>query len=630
MAERNATGIQNEDWSKLIWRIKGLQLMKAQKLPETDEGRVKLAIDFLQINQDILVIKPESKSSAKAFEMINDATKQISKLPYKSLLTLYTKGLAYSPENSEAMAKAYANRSAILCNERLYEAALDDVGSALEIGYPDNLKAKLYVRRAKAVIARFPDTLHGVDNCLKEAQLWSEKMDPENKKKTQAAIQKLKVNKSVPAPREIWFPSEYLPSTPQGNSKILHASSAIALEYSKKFGRHVVATRDIQAGDTLSVHRSYASALYPENIYSHCWHCSNKMWNPIPCMSCVDVVFCDELCRTTAWNKYHDIECKLVGVMRRAHMCLGETIALKILLKALKETGSIDGLRNKIKDIKSISDPLTRLFTDGKFDDTKYASFYSLMRLPIDEITSVEYALKAAGLTYFIAALTDIFGRKINNYTDLFKNEDALFIAQLIYHHQVLGRTNTAQIEIENEVGEDIRVEGVVVPFIQLCNHSCDRNAYHFVADGQSALIAVQPIKQGEQIYCSLGPEYIHVETKKRRAILHTIYDFHCDCYACKHNWHPNSRHPSCLEQNLSEKAKETILKAKRMIEQQIYPPVTRHMTVEQKSVLNLPKRIACLIKFLNILDKHCKYPNLELLTIKYILIDHYHVVEGY
>lgn len=86
-----------------------------------------------------------------------------------------------------------------------------------------------------------------------------------------------------------------------------------------------------------------------------------------------------------------------------------------------------------------------------------------------------------------------------------------------------------------------------MVPFIQLCNHSCDRNAYHFVADGQSALIAVQPIKQGEQIYCSLGPEYIHVETKKRRAILHTIYDFHCDCYACKHNWHPNSRHPSCL-----------------------------------------------------------------------------------
>lgn len=93
-----------------------------------------------------------------------------------------------------------------------------------------------------------------------------------------------------------------------------------------------------------------------------------------------------------------------------------------------------------------ILDPLTRLFTDGKFDDTKYASFYSLMRLPIDEITSVEYALKAAGLTYFIAALTDIFGRKINNYTDLFKNEDALFIAQLIYHHQVLGRTNTAQV----------------------------------------------------------------------------------------------------------------------------------------------------------------------------------------
>ncbi|CAG5088244.1 Similar to mfsd5: Molybdate-anion transporter (Takifugu rubripes) [Cotesia congregata] len=508
-------------------------------------------------------------------------------------------------EKSEVMAKAYANRSAILCNERFYESSLDDVNDALEIGYPENLKAKLYVRQTKCLIARFPNSLRGVDNCLQKAQFWSEKMDPANKKTTQAVIAKLKKNKTVPEPREIWFASEYLPNGPQGNPKIMRASSAVALKYSAKYGRHLVATRDIKAGEALVLHQSYASSLYPEHFYNHCWYCTTQCLNPIPCLSCVDVVYCSHKCRESAWKEYHDVECKVIGVMLRAEMYVGEIMAVKILIKALKETGSIQKLREKVEEIESISDPLDKTYTNGRFDDSKYASFYSLMRIPMNGITHVllcENVLKSIGLTYFLAALTDLFGEKTTSYEDVFKNEDALFIARLLYHHQMIIRTNAVKMERDNEKGEYRRHSGVIAPLFKLVNHSCDRNVYHFFADDKNAMIAIQPIKEGEQIFTCVGPQWFDIDTQRRRSILHLDYDFHCNCYACRHDWCPSFRFPTCLDQNLSKKGRETVLKVKSMVERCIRPSLWNKMTIEDKVKANLPKRIACIIKALNIL----------------------------
>lgn len=337
-----------------MWRARGMPHLITLET-YTDERKIRYAVEIMRLNQDLLTINKKSKSEATALKIINDTSKKLSSLKYKDVLSLYTKGLAYAPEKSEVMAKAYANRSAILCNERFYESSLNDVNDALEIGYPEHLKAKLYVRQAKCLIARFPSSLRGVDDCLQKAQFWSEKMDPANKKITQAVIAKLKKDKTVPEIRQTWLATGYLPSDLQGNSKIMRASSAVALKYSEKFGRHLVATRDIKAGEALALHQSYASSLYPEYFYNHCWYCTSHCLNPIPCLSCVDVVYCSVKCRENAWNEYHDVECKVIGVMIRAEMYVGEIMAVKILIKALKETGSIQKLREKVKEIKSIS-----------------------------------------------------------------------------------------------------------------------------------------------------------------------------------------------------------------------------------------------------------------------------------
>ncbi|KAH0560607.1 hypothetical protein KQX54_006289 [Cotesia glomerata] len=562
----------------------------------SDEYKIIYAVEIMRLNQDLLTITEESKSATKALEIINETSKKISSLNYKDVLSLYTKGLAYAPEKSEVMAKAYANRSAILCNERFYESSLDDVNDALEIGYPENLKAKLYVRQTKCLIARFPNSLRGVDNCLQKAQLWSEKMNPANKKTTQAVIAKLKNNKTVPESREIWFASEYLPNGLQGNPKIMRASSAVALKYSTNFGRHLVATRDIKAGEALVLHQSYASSLYPEHFYNHCWYCTTECLNPIPCLSCVDIVYCCHKCRESAWKEY-------------------------------TTTSSVRSLELW----SELKYPLNKIYTNGRFDDSKYASFYSLMRIPMNGLTHVllcESVLKSIGLTYFLAALTDLFGEKTTSYEDVFENEDALFIARLLYHHQMIIRTNAVKIERDNEKGEFRRHSGVIAPLFQLVNYSCDRNVYHFFADDKNAMIAIQPIKKGEQIFIGVGPQWSDIDTQRRRAILHLDYDFHCNCYACRHDWCPSFHFPACLDQNLSKKGRETVLKVKSMVERCIRPSLWNKMTIEEKSKANLPKRISHIIKALNILGKYCNYPNKELLDYKNELVQHYRAAE--
>ncbi|XP_008551286.1 SET and MYND domain-containing protein DDB_G0273589 [Microplitis demolitor] len=615
------------------WKLAIFPLINSPELSKmvTAEEKIKFAMIFLQDHEELLTIKHhQEKSSEKALEKINKANKHISTLHYKSLLKLYTEALAYAPENSEEMAKAYANRSAVLCNQRLYQQSLIDVGFALKIGYPDNLKAKLYVRQAKALRACSPNMVSEVNDSLANARLWMEKMDPINKQKIKTALAEFSENKTAEEPRKIWSADNYLGSISSSNSKISRASSAIALKYSEEFGRHIVATRDIEPGETLVVHRSYASLLFSDNYYTNCWHCSKYLWNPIPCRSCVNIVFCNDDCRKSAWNEYHDIECKMIGVMIASDMSTSEILSLRLLIKALKELGNIQGLKNKIKEIESVSDPINKTFTDSKYDETKYASVYSLTRLPIEHIFAMEYALKAVGILYFLSVLTDLIEKKFDNYKNSIENKNAMFICQLLYRHLQIVRNGASEVEIMNDDGILTKRGVIIQPFFQLCNHSCDRNIYHFVLNDMNSMISIQTIKKGEQIYCSYGPEYLFQTTEERRAKLKYLYHYFCKCYACKHNWNPSYQIPSCMSQVMPVDSKRKITNLKNKIQPLVVPIMSKNLTTEEKVSVDFNKIVTLLNYALNILGKYSKYPSQETMQFKYSLVDIYRILEGY
>ncbi|KAG8042011.1 hypothetical protein G9C98_000002 [Cotesia typhae] len=108
-------------------------------------------LHLLKLDKNI--VKYTTKSNEEANKLLAEAKEQLNKKisPWYSVIEIYTKAMVYAEPNSSELAKAYANRSAIFCNEGLYEDCLLDVDKALTLGYPDELKAKLYFRRVKAL-----------------------------------------------------------------------------------------------------------------------------------------------------------------------------------------------------------------------------------------------------------------------------------------------------------------------------------------------------------------------------------------------------------------------------------------------------------------------------------------------
>lgn len=132
---------------------------------------------------------------------------------------------------------------------------------------------------------------------------------------------------------------EKIPQLKSENPMMPGTSDAVSMNYSNKFGRHMIATRDIKAGETISIQKIYAKSVFLQERYKICWHCAQQTWTSVPCESCVNVIYWSETCREI--NKYeHDIECKTLGLMTRSQL-FGDShvLSFKLVIKALNETG---------------------------------------------------------------------------------------------------------------------------------------------------------------------------------------------------------------------------------------------------------------------------------------------------
>ncbi|KAF4524929.1 hypothetical protein B566_EDAN013891, partial [Ephemera danica] len=67
----------------------------------------------------------------------------------EEVLMLFTESLAYAPVGHECVALAYANRAIALHKGGYYLAAIADNQRALNAGYPEHLRYKIYARQGK-------------------------------------------------------------------------------------------------------------------------------------------------------------------------------------------------------------------------------------------------------------------------------------------------------------------------------------------------------------------------------------------------------------------------------------------------------------------------------------------------
>ncbi|KAH0557873.1 hypothetical protein KQX54_012509 [Cotesia glomerata] len=591
---------------------------------KTDEDFVRAALKLHVERHDALpnlrdLKKP--KCDVKAKWMLDKAKQGFSSMSLGKTVEVYNTAMSLALPGSKLLAHAFANRSIVLSNAAMYGESLKDIEHALKANYPDNMKASLFARKAKNLLALNPTA--DIEDTLNEARQWALKMNDKEKNKLLDNLDKLKTKKYKKPVKER-DNRMFVPFSPNENPIIKDTSAAIAINYSEKFGRHIVATRDMMAGEVVSVKRAYALVLSSEYRFKLCWNCSKHCWSSVPCNKCSNVIYCSEECRNVAWKDYHDIECSILhGLLSSVHdYDCSNLMSLRLFIKAIKEFGTVKTLYENVQRIDSTEDFTMKSFTDGIYDDKKYASIYPLCGKPMGTRLKVQCAVKTLQYMYFMALTSNIFGKKMINMDELANYEYAVFVGKLLYHHTALSSTNICAIYAPSTNKGLLNCGVLLNPLESLYNHSCDPNVGYFVCLDTSTFITLQPIKKGDQLFISYGQEFHMMPTSKRREQLQNIRSYWCDCHACINNWNPGHVLPSARNKLPKKIATYMSIIISEFIVRISKQTFYDYDTTSPEEVKKMMSRIFTII---NLIGYYDMYPCEEISLGKSLL---YHIIE--
>ncbi|XP_044006083.1 SET and MYND domain-containing protein 4-like [Aphidius gifuensis] len=435
----------------------------------------------------------------------------------------FTKSIAFAPIGSKELSLGYANRSVVLLKSNLYENCLLDIEQALKTGYPDNLKAKLFIRQMLCFHILKPHSKLESSISYANVLQWLPKMNKNNK-----------------------------------NPNVIGASDAIDVKYTKKLGHHVVATRDIKTGEFIFIKNSFASMVLEEKRYSICWHCFKDTYCGVPCDYCPNLIYCSLDCKETAWHEYHDIECEVLTSLLENDRDIAIQLSVKIFIKLFKSTGSLIELKKYIDRIESSSSSASdNNLSTSLLDTTNYESFHNLIKHlpPLTECIS----LKNVGIMTATAILLmqpDILGTNLTS-KEWANNKWIPYTAGLLLKYKFIFDYNfLANADIfEDDYTNKLMV---VEPMIKVFRHSCNPNANDLIHQSTTSIFATKPIKKGEEVFTSWGVDFFKSNKQERQNYLLPILKNICQCEACKNDYPSFDELPEYINvpRNASKKLK--------------------------------------------------------------------------
>lgn len=247
--------------------------------------------------------------------------------------------------------------------------------------------------------------------------------------------------------------------TGEKNKDASCASGALEIAYDERFGRHILATRDVEPGEIIAMEKPYSLILMLENAYTHCAHCLEVSRASVPCDHCVYAMYCSEECKKKAWENYHDVECKVFGFLVDLNMNNLGFMSMRLAILAIRECGNVEKLKDEVEKVDKFEgtrwkkkillavvinvfllDPRMKGFSEnGKFESDKYRSVYSLItnteKRPLLDLFG--RALNSTFILYYLITEGKLLGEKSKvSMLELAENEDDIVIGALILRHQ--------------------------------------------------------------------------------------------------------------------------------------------------------------------------------------------------
>jgi hypothetical protein len=381
--------------------------------------------------------------------------------------------LCYAPPDSENLALAYANRSAVYFEMGHYEEALENIELAKAHKYPKQKLGKLKIREEK---------------CLDKMLQGSPAKD------------KYQHHEKIR--------SEVFAIKQPGNQKMIgYIADCLEVEYSSMFGRQIVTNRDLKVGTVVAIEEPFVKNLIHSNMFIRCANClkTNTM-NLIPCETCCSTMFCSEECKRVAWEKFHQYECQVADVMTSLFMDKN-TIGLRTFFEALSIFNHDPAALKEY--LESIENPNATLldFDFSKMNDfeKKKAMFHS-----VDSLCLGNPAVSKDG--FFIQNFTStiLINLMLNHSTlgSILNKEQQAMFREFVFKYSLICDVNGHNLYCFYEENREVESDEIgmsVFPFTSLLNHSCVPNVSRFDIQSKMYLVVKRPIKAGEQLFDSYG-----------------------------------------------------------------------------------------------------------------------------
>lgn len=375
-------------------------------------------------------------------------------------MELYTQSLCFAQLDTPNVSLAFANRSACFFEMKMYDKGLRDIELAEKANYPN--MGKLLVRKAK--FQKAIDT-------TKQAPEFHPKLSFE--------------------------PNERFPCM----------ANVLDVQQNAEFGRHIVATQDIDVGQTVLVEESFVSvAACIDRI--QCNTCLQTMKNFIACPKCTDMMFCDENCL-----RENDIHREFCGANIHRVPSTVKYIAKSILLAAIAFP-DVNDLMHLVEEV------LLKRGTQKPPGANDLRSKYELfLNLQPDKPENLDMELIYKTYT----ALMDI--STVKKMFDSVQRQR--FLMHLIGEHLLIISNNSY-----GGLSTNASTSSSTTLILSLFNHACAPNVFNSSTGYAEVCITMRPIKKGEQVFT----KYLCGDrtTRQRQEILLTQYGFVCKCDKCQ------------------------------------------------------------------------------------------------
>lgn len=382
---------------------------------------------------------------------------------WKGAMKSYNHALRFAETGTDNTSFAYANRAICFLKMQKYCECLIDIDLAIEANYPQQLMSKLLNRKAEC------QKLIGLGFSVKFI--------------------------SKPFTPELSFTS---------NEKFPCMADVLEIKRNEEFGRHIVATKGIDVGQTILVEKPFTSSVCLFDG-TYCWECFGINKNFVACSKCTDVMFCSTEC-------LHQSETHFCGLDIHRMPNDEKFIATSILI-ALQAAPNIDELMIFVDEVLSKRDTvLPEASNDSR---TKYATF-----LRLQPAKKSKYDVKTIYMIYNgLLAVPDI--------KNIFNSEKTQrFLMHLIVEHALIISNNSFHGNMWN-----VFKAYAVACVSSFFNHNCEPNVFNFSIANYEVYITVAPIEKGQQLFISyLSGEPTPLE---RQTWLLDRWNFICKCDKC-------------------------------------------------------------------------------------------------